>query len=485
MKMARYSSKCSIWVTVLFSLTSSGAVLSKELPPMEKGLPGFALPSNYSGMEAENQGSGKIDCMIEPFSMVEVASSESGIVKEVLVERGSIVEKDEILAILESGVQDANAKHAAVKFEFHKKKYERLKTLYEQNVIAYNELEEAHTELELARHENQRASELLRLRTIRSPFSGVVVDKYISPGELTEQQKIVKIAQLNPLKVEIIAPLSIYGLVQQGVAASVWPEGPVKGPFEAKIDIVDKVIDAASGTFGISLLLSNPEYEIPAGVKCMAKLSPGTNKPTNMANQIKNKKAKAERQKAKDNKARGAASALVKVKQNKIVTNGHVMAKASVISKVMVTAPNGKITTPELMLTSTADKKMKRVNRPTAAELQDIVVRFVKAYEGGELALFESIFASNAKTNEQSNLDGIKHDYSELFANTTDRQLFITSLDWVFEENLAKGVGELNALVLIKNEGVRKIQGKIQFVAEKYDSKVRITHLYHYDLNVN
>jgi membrane fusion protein (multidrug efflux system) len=32
--------------------------------------------------------------------------------------------------------------------------------------------------------------------------------------------------------------------------------------------IVDRVIDAASGTIGVRLKLPNPDYHIPAGLKC-------------------------------------------------------------------------------------------------------------------------------------------------------------------------------------------------------------------------
>jgi multidrug efflux pump subunit AcrA (membrane-fusion protein) len=40
------------------------------------------------------------------------------------------------------------------------------------------------------------------------------------------------------------------------------------GIFNAKVVVVDKVIDAASGTLGIRLQLPNPDNKIPAGIKC-------------------------------------------------------------------------------------------------------------------------------------------------------------------------------------------------------------------------
>jgi len=40
------------------------------------------------------------------------------------------------------------------------------------------------------------------------------------------------------------------------------------GTYTAKVVIVDRVIDAASGTFGVRLEIPNPKYELPAGLKC-------------------------------------------------------------------------------------------------------------------------------------------------------------------------------------------------------------------------
>ena len=459
---------CSVSVFAQDNATVAPDALDAQLDEM-------AHQSKLSAPELPTQNSEKIDCMIEPFSVVEVASSTSGVVREVFVDRGSLVKEGEALAVLESGVEEADSQHAAAKLEFHEKKYKRLKTLYEQKVIAFNEMEEAQTEVELARHENQRAAELLRLRTITSPFSGVVVDKYISPGELTDQQKVVKIAQLNPLKVEIIAPIGIYGSVSPGMLANVWPEGPMPGPYEAEIDIVDKVIDAASGTFGISLLMANPDYKIPAGVRCMVKILPNSKSSLNLAQKVRAKKHSAKT--GKGMKASVVASAQVKVNHTAIGINGHAMANAGTETKPAMSVP-------DLAMTYAGQKKLPPEG-PTAAQLQDMVTQFISAYEIGDLERFDSLFSINAKSNDHTNLATIKQEYQELFAATVDRQLFINDLNWSFVENKAKGVGKMHALIVSKDDSVRVVTGKIQFVAEKAGNKAIITHLYHYNLNVN
>ncbi|CAN0204246.1 unnamed protein product [Phaeothamnion confervicola] len=47
----------------------------------------------------------------------------------------------------------------------------------------------------------------------------------------------------------------------------------VAGSFRARVTLVDKVIDAASGTFGVRLELPNPGGRVPAGIKCRVRFS--------------------------------------------------------------------------------------------------------------------------------------------------------------------------------------------------------------------
>ena len=46
------------------------------------------------------------------------------------------------------------------------------------------------------------------------------------------------------------------------------PEAPFEGEYEAIVTIVDRVVDAASGTFAVRLELPNENGRLPAGLKC-------------------------------------------------------------------------------------------------------------------------------------------------------------------------------------------------------------------------
>ena len=165
---------------------------------------------------------------------------------------------------------------------FSARKLERAQDLYKSNSIAKHELDEAQTEKILAEMayleavDNKRMAELewrratasLNLHSILSPLTGVVVERLLSPGELARQTPIVKLAQINPLRVEVFAPLSWLGKLKTGMKADVRPEGSGQPTYSAKVTIVNPVVDSASGTFGVRLEMPNPNNLLPSGLAC-------------------------------------------------------------------------------------------------------------------------------------------------------------------------------------------------------------------------
>jgi len=137
--------------------------------------------------------------------------------------------------------------------------------------LTTEELGRARENQRLAELEAARAAEVLALRTIRSPFDGVVVEVLLRPGEfgaITFKDPIMRLAEIHPLHVEVVLPVGLYGQVRTGQSATVLPEAPVGGSYQTTVKVVDRVVDAASGTFGVRLELPNPKHTIPAGVRC-------------------------------------------------------------------------------------------------------------------------------------------------------------------------------------------------------------------------
>jgi RND family efflux transporter MFP subunit len=236
-----------------------------------------------------------LDCLIEPFRIVNVSSPLDGVLERVDVERGDLVKQGQELALLEASVQRAALAIAEaravletaiesgnVRLDYAIRKVASNEKLLEEHGISEREVDDSRAQRDLSRialveaKDNKwlavldvrRAAAELEVRTIRSPINGVVMERILSPMEQTKQTPIVKLAQLDPLKVEVFVPIALLGKVSVGMTAEVVPEAPVGGSLAARVTVVDRVVDAASGTFGVRLELPNPNYRLPAGLKC-------------------------------------------------------------------------------------------------------------------------------------------------------------------------------------------------------------------------
>jgi RND family efflux transporter MFP subunit len=206
--------------------------------------------------------------------LVNVGSPVDGVLEQVTVNRGDQVRKGQVVAKLQSGVEAAAVTLSKARVEFARRKLERSETLYEKQLISAQDKDELVTEVRLHEAELKRDEENLALKTIVSPVDGVVVERRLAPGDVmrTDKSVVLKLAQIDPLNVEVIAPARYFKSVRAGMNGSVSLEPFFPGRHRAKVVVVDKVIDAASGTMGIRLQLPNPGNRIPAGIKCTVAL---------------------------------------------------------------------------------------------------------------------------------------------------------------------------------------------------------------------
>lgn len=238
-----------------------------------------------------------LGCLIEPWRVSDVGSPVIGVVETTVVERGQRVRAGQVLATLRSDVERqslsvAESKAQAVgelraaeaNAELARQKLARARDLADQNFISPQALEQARAEALVAENrlaqareqrnvyarEHELAQAQLGLRTIRSPISGVVVERYLSPGERVEEKPVYRVALVHPLRVEVVLPASAYATVREGMKVRVSPDLPGAAPREAKVTLVDRVIDGASNTFRVRMELPNADFALPAGLRCKA-----------------------------------------------------------------------------------------------------------------------------------------------------------------------------------------------------------------------
>jgi RND family efflux transporter MFP subunit len=253
-----------------------------------------------------------LDCMIQPHQIVQIGSPVAGVIDRILVDRGDLVKQGQPLVQMQAGVeraalavareralQQGEMTVAAGSADLAQRELQRARELHEQNFVSQTYLDKQRAEAAVAGGRTDQASERKKLaqrevdlaaaqlaqRNIAAPIGGVVVERFMSPGEFVDQKPILRLAAIDPLRVDVLVPAAAFGQVEAGMKGSVMPELLQKREHIAVVKTVDRVIDAATNTFRVRLELPNPGGALPAGLRCKVDLGlklPGA-VPTNPA----------------------------------------------------------------------------------------------------------------------------------------------------------------------------------------------------------
>ena len=191
-----------------------------------------------------------LGCLIEPFRTSDVGSPVIGVIETTLVERGDLVRSGQPLATLRADVERQSVSVAVSKaqaigevraaeatVELARQKLVRARDLADQQFISGQALEQAKADFQVAEQrlaqareqrgifarEHELAQAQLGLRTIRSPISGVVVERFLSAGERVEDKALFRVAVINPLRVEVVLPSTYFSAVRSGMTVTVTP----------------------------------------------------------------------------------------------------------------------------------------------------------------------------------------------------------------------------------------------------------------------
>jgi len=240
----------------------------------------------------------ELDCLVRPEMYIDLSSSVDSTMTGLLVKTGDVIKKNQPLVQLESSVEKAKVKLAElqaasfseienrkIQLKYANRNNQRLQSLYDRKSISLFEKDKAETEVALARieltkaRENKQIAQLnlvraqaeLSIRTINSPINGIVIDIYARVGESVSDRTIMKLAQIDPLRVELIVPAKYFGKIKQGEKVEIYPEHPADKMYQATVTVVDQLIDSASGSFTVRMALPNPDDKLVAGVNCIAR----------------------------------------------------------------------------------------------------------------------------------------------------------------------------------------------------------------------
>lgn len=233
----------------------------------------------------------------EPYRTIQVATTDLGIVREVLVREGESVEVDQplvklddelvkaSLAIAKQNLESRGALTSAeAELRLQTARLAKIEMLARDGFARADELERARSDQEVAAARVLTAQEILQVRqrefdktqielerrTVKSPIQGVVSKRHREVGEFVAPTDpvLITVVQLDPLLATFSLKPAQASQLSAGLPVQVQfasQEQPVKG----EVELVSPVTEARSGTVRVKVRIPNPQRACRSGDRCV------------------------------------------------------------------------------------------------------------------------------------------------------------------------------------------------------------------------
>jgi RND family efflux transporter MFP subunit len=124
-----------------------------------------------------------VDAVIEAVNKSTVSSQTSGRITEVLADVDDYVQKGAVIVRFRDREQQAALKAAKAQAAEAQSNYKRVKDLVERKLVPKAQFDKAEAALKGANAKVEQAQEQLEHTVVRAPYSGIVMERHVEPGE--------------------------------------------------------------------------------------------------------------------------------------------------------------------------------------------------------------------------------------------------------------------------------------------------------------
>jgi len=225
--------------------------------PVETGLPVRGdIYAVYSGTAP-----------IEAFAEADVVAKVDGEVRELLVEEGVEVENRSVLARLDGDRLRLELNESSARLRKLQRDYQRNLDLKNKGLISEGDFDRIQYEMEALEAANNLANLELDYTQIRAPISGVVSERFIRVGSTVRVgDPMFRVTSLDPLVAYLHVPEREYRQIQPQQPVVIDIDALAGQRIIAAVTRVGPVVDPATGTFKITIEISDDEQRIKPGM---------------------------------------------------------------------------------------------------------------------------------------------------------------------------------------------------------------------------
>ena len=203
---------------------------------------------------------------VESESQADVFPLATGRVLKVYKDDGDTVRRGDVLAVIENVSLDVGAERASSELGKLQADFDKLKVLHDRGAISDRELTDARHQLDAARSAEREALHTYGETKLRAPFSGVVAAREIRVGETASSgSRAFQVVDLSRLRVVAALPERDVGRVQVGQPTRLISAYDADRRAEGTVKRLAPVVDAASGTFRVTIELNGEQKQLRPG----------------------------------------------------------------------------------------------------------------------------------------------------------------------------------------------------------------------------
>jgi len=204
---------------------------------------------------------------IETESVIPVIPMVSGTVTKYCAKEGAYVEKDQLLAEIDSKPYELQKQQAEAVYLASKATFDRVANLYKSGAVTKQNYDESKAQLDAYKAQLDLADVQLNYCRVTAPVSGTILQADSAEGSIgTSTAPLYVIADLSKLQISINVPEKYFSLVnenQKTLAATVSGNGKTT---KAHVDTVAQYISPESKTFKVTLLLDGGQESFRPGM---------------------------------------------------------------------------------------------------------------------------------------------------------------------------------------------------------------------------
>lgn len=250
----------------------------------DKSAPPVAVAAvTVADLPEEIQASGELLAV----NQAKIAAEVGGRITEIVVEEGRPVEVGNVVLSIDPEARELELKGArasmteasAARSEAAReaKRVHRLKA---KSMASQSQLDAADTAYQRARSQAEAAEarlgvaeRALREASVAAPFSGLVAERYVSPGEYVQPgQPLFELVALDPIEVEFMLPEADSSRVALGNSVVVRVAPYPDEEFEAIVTFISPTIEPRTRTLRVKATLQNPDGRLRPGLFARADL---------------------------------------------------------------------------------------------------------------------------------------------------------------------------------------------------------------------